>query len=126
MGSEGYHEPYELISSSTKELHRAIVSLIEELDAIDWYGQRSEACGDEALRAVLLHHRAEEIEHAMMNLEWIRRNHEDFNEKARTYLFTEAPIPEVEREATQQAPIGPRPALRTSSGGLGIGSLRGR
>jgi ferritin-like protein len=124
MGSEGYHEPSELISSSTKELHRAIVSLIEELDAIDWYGQRADACGDDALRAVLLHNRAEEIEHAMMNLEWIRRNHEDFSDKARTYLFTEAPITEVE-EAAKTA-IEPRPAPRTSHGDLGIASLRGR
>lgn len=124
MGSENYHEPSELISSSTKELHRAIVSLIEELDAIDWYGQRADACGDDALRAVLLHNRAEEIEHAMMELEWIRRNHADFDDKARAYLFTEAPITELEQAA--KTATEPRPAPRLNHGDLGIASLRGR
>jgi hypothetical protein len=72
MGSETYHEPLELIPEETRNLHRAIVSLIEELEAVDWYNQRAGACSDPELKAVLMHHRNEEIEHAMMNLEWIR------------------------------------------------------
>jgi ferritin-like protein len=124
MSSEGYHEPYELISAPTKELHRAIVTLIEELEAIDWYGQRSDVCQDDELRAVLLHNRKEEIEHAMMVLEWIRRNSAEFDEKARTYLFTQAPITEVEEEAMQDAP-GAGPSQATNHGCLGIGSLKG-
>ena len=73
MGSETYHEPYESLSPRTRDLHRAIVSLVEELEAIDWYQQRAEACTDPELRAVLLHNKNEEIEHAFMNLEWLRR-----------------------------------------------------
>ena len=73
MGSESYHEPIDLISERTRNLHRGITSLIEELEAIDWYSQRAEACSDPDLRAVLLHNRDEEIEHAMMVLEWLRR-----------------------------------------------------
>jgi hypothetical protein len=72
MSSESYHEPSELLSEETKNLHRAIVSLKEELEAADWYQQRAEACSDGELRAVLVHNKNEEIEHAMMILEWLR------------------------------------------------------
>lgn len=101
-------------------MHRAIVSLIEELEAVDWYGQRAEACSDPELKAVLMHHRREEIEHAMMNLEWIRRKSAEFDEMAKTYLFTEGPIAAVEAAATQAGEPtdgAPLPSLR-------IGSLR--
>ncbi len=106
MSSEGYHEPYELVTARTRDLHRGIVSLIEELEAIDWYRQRADAAGDEELRAVILHHMEEEIEHAMMNLEWLRRNSPSFDKNARIYLFSEGPITEVEAraEAAQAAP----------------------
>ena len=138
MGSETYHEPYELLSEETKDHHRAIVSLIEELEAVDWYQQRAEACTDPELRAVLLHHKNEEIEHAMMNLEWLRRRSEPFNENARTYLFSEGAITEVEEAATggvaergtaeRVAPsrpvAGAGAAARPTDGSLGIGSLR--
>jgi ferritin-like protein len=127
MSSEGYHEPIDLISEHTKELHRGIVSLIEELEAIDWYTQRAEAASDEELRAVLLHHRNEEIEHAMMNLEWLRRNSPEFDAKARTYLFAEGPILAIEERAKAE-PGAARPANGAApaarSAGLGIGSLR--
>jgi len=131
MGSESYHEPLELLSEPTKNKHRAIVSLIEELEAVDWYQQRAEAASDSELKAVLLHHRNEEIEHAMMNLEWLIRNDETFAENARTYLFTSGPITEVEEAATggeaERGTIAgkdqpPRPAGGTP---LGIGSLKG-
>src|SRR4051812_48342115 len=96
MASEGYHEPLELLSEGTKNLHRAVVSLIEELEAVDWYQQRAEACSDPDLRAVLLHNKNEEIEHAMMNFEWLRRHDETFDRMARLYLFSKGPITEVE------------------------------
>jgi uncharacterized protein len=125
MGSETYHEPLELLSERTRNLHRAIVSLIEELEAVDWYGQRAEAASDPELKAVLLHHRKEEIEHAFMNLEWLRRNDETFDEHARTYLFTQGPITEVEEAATA-AEVQAGRDLRPSTPGraLGIGSLK--
>jgi ferritin-like protein len=121
MSSEGYHEPFDLVSERTREMHRGIVSLIEELEAIDWYTQRADACTDGELRAVLLHHRDEEVEHALMNLEWIRRNNPVFDYNARIYLFTEGPITEVEARAEKGAA-----APSATSGSLGIGSLRPR
>jgi ferritin-like protein len=101
-------------------MHRAIVSLMEELEAIDWYQQRIDATPDEALKAVLAHNRDEEIEHAMMNLEWIRRNNPTFDAAARLYLFTEGPITEIEEQSKAQA------GEEASSGGaaLGVGSLK--
>jgi uncharacterized protein len=133
MSSEATHEPYELLSEDTKNLHRAIVSLVEELEAVDWYQQRASVCPDAELRAVLLHHRNEEIEHAMMNLEWIRRHDEVFDRNMDVYLFSEGPITEIEAAATEgeaeaggiekRSPAGPRPAPG-SGGSLGIGSLR--
>ena len=102
-------------------MHRAIVSLIEELEAVDWYGQRAEACSDPELKAVLTHHRREEIEHAMMNLEWIRRKSPEFDEMAKTYLFTEGAITGVEAAATND---GGEPAEGARLPSLRIGSLR--
>jgi uncharacterized protein len=96
MASEGYHEPVESLSPEVLERHRAITSLKEELEAVDWYDQRVAASGDEALRAVLAHNRDEEKEHAAMALEWLRRNDAKWDEVLRTYLFTTAPITEIE------------------------------
>jgi hypothetical protein len=123
MSSEGFHEPIERIAAHTQELHRGIVSLIEELEAIDWYQQRADACTDDELRGVLLHHRDEEIEHAMMNLEWLRRHSPEIDVRARTYLFTEGPILEVEARAEGKAPEASR---TLADGSLGIGGLRPR
>ncbi len=123
MSHEGYHESAEALTAETKNLHRALVSLQEELEAIDWYQQRADACKDEALRAVLLHNRNEEVEHAMMVLEWIRRNDAKFDESAREYLFTTADITHIEAE-TKAAPAGTAPPA--AAGALGIGSLRRR
>jgi hypothetical protein len=122
VSSENYHEPAELLSAATKERHRAIVSLIEELEAIDWYQQRSEGCTDAELRAVLLHHMEEEVEHAMMNLEWLRRNDAVFAEKIGVYLGSRGPIIAVEAATEAGARREGAPA---SDGSLGIGSLRG-
>jgi uncharacterized protein len=123
MGSESYHEPLELIPEETRNLHRAIVSLIEELEAVDWYQQRAGACSDPELKAVLLHHRNEEIEHAMMNLEWIRRNDASFDEHIRTYLFAQGPITAVEESTTGKEAAGG--VSDGPDGSLGIGSLKG-
>jgi uncharacterized protein len=99
----GYHEPIDELSPAVRERHRAIVSLMEELDAIDWYDQRVDATSDESLRAVLAHNRDEEREHAAMTLEWLRRNDPKWDQVLRTYLFTQAPITELEAEETGAA-----------------------
>ena len=92
MASEGYHELYEELSDETKDMHRAIVSLMEELEAVDWYNQRVDCCKDEALKKILEHNRDEEKEHAAMILEWIRRRDPKFNKELKDYLFTEKEI----------------------------------
>src|SRR5262249_2002614 len=96
VSSEIMHERLEALTTETVDFHRAIVSLMEELEAIDWYQQRIDATGDAELKAVLGHNRDEEIEHAMMNLEWIRRRNAKVDEAARTYLFSDGPITELE------------------------------
>jgi ferritin-like protein len=92
MAHEGYHEPIEELSPATREMHRAIVSLMEELEAVDWYNQRVDACKDKALKAILAHNRDEEKEHAAMLLEWIRRKDPRFSAELKDYLFTDKPI----------------------------------
>ncbi|MGD8415880.1 MAG: ferritin [Pseudomonadales bacterium] len=92
MANEGYHEPIEELSDATRDMHRAIVSLMEELEAVDWYNQRVDACKDEGLRAILEHNRDEEKEHAAMVLEWIRRRDPTFEAQLKEYLFTDTPI----------------------------------
>jgi ferritin-like protein len=89
MSSEGYHEPIEQLSAETRDMHRAIVSLMEELEAVDWYNQRVDACSDPELKAVLAHNRDEEKEHASMVLEWIRRHDPSFDKELHDYLFTD-------------------------------------
>jgi ferritin-like protein len=89
-----YHESG--LSQNAQEVHRALASLIEELEAIDWYNQRADVSKDEGLKAILIHNRNEEIEHASMALEWLRRKMPNFDEELKTYLFTSAPITEVE------------------------------
>jgi ferritin-like protein len=122
MSSESYHEPIELLSEETKNLHRAIVSLKEELEAVDWYQQRAEACGDAELRAVLVHNKNEEVEHAMMTLEWLRRNSPVFASNIATYLGSTGPITAVEKQAEAGA-LDASEGLASIS--LGIGSLKG-
>ncbi len=92
MAHEGYHEPVEQLSDETRDMHRAIISLMEELEAVDWYHQRADACCDPGLRAILLHNAHEEKEHAAMLLEWLRRRDKDFEHQLRDYLFTDKPI----------------------------------
>ena len=92
MANEGYHEAAEELSDATKDMHRAIVSLMEELEAVDWYNQRVDACKDDELRVILEHNRDEEKEHASMVLEWIRRRDPRFSKELKDYLFTEQSI----------------------------------
>jgi len=99
MTSEGYHEPLDRLQPRTLDHHRAIVSLMEELEAVDWYDQRVDATADEELAAVLAHNRDEEKEHAAMTLEWLRRRDAKLDEHLRTYLFTEGDLLEIEEEA---------------------------
>jgi len=99
MSSEDLHAPRERLSKKTLAMHQAIVSLMEELEAADWYRQRADDCEDEALKAILLHNMREEIEHAAMALEWLRRNDEDFGKQLKTYLFSTGDILEVEHRA---------------------------
>jgi hypothetical protein len=92
MAHEGYHEPVDLLSPATMDVHRAVQSLIEELEAVDWYNQRVDACVDPELKSILAHNRDEEMEHAAMTLEWIRRQSPRFDKELREALFKEGPI----------------------------------
>ena len=92
MAHEGYHEPYDRLSDATRDIHRAITSLMEELEAVDWYNQRIDAATDPELKAILTHNRDEEKEHAAMVLEWIRRRDPKMDEKLRESLFKDGPI----------------------------------
>lgn len=93
------HEPSGALSPRTIDMHRAVVSLIEELEAVDWYNQRAEAAEDPQLQAILRHNRDEEIEHATMTLEWIRRHMAKFDETLKLYLFTTGDITAIEEKA---------------------------
>ncbi len=92
MSSVGYHEPVAEMSDETRDMHRAIVSLMEELEAVDWYNQRADACKNPELKAILEHNRDEEKEHAAMVLEWIRRKDPVFSKELKEFLFTTKPI----------------------------------
>ncbi len=92
MSSEGLHVPREKLSKTTLNMHYAITSLIEELEAVDWYRQRADDCDDPELKAILLHNAHEEIEHAAMALEWVRRNDAEFAGHLKTFLFSKGSI----------------------------------
>jgi len=92
MANEGYHEPVEKLSAATKDMHRAIISLMEELEAVDWYNQRVDVATDPDLKKILAHNRDEEKEHAAMILEWIRRHDPVFDHELKDNLFKEGPI----------------------------------
>ena len=92
MAHEGYHEDENRLRPETKDLHRALVSLQEELEAVDWYQQRIDVCEDETLARILAHNRDEENEHTAMVLEWIRRQDPVMDEQLRKYLFQDAAL----------------------------------
>lgn len=94
--AEQYHEPVGELSNKDRDIVRALNSLKEEIEAINWYQQRVAAGKDDELKSVLAHNRDEEIEHAVMALEWLRRNMPEWDEACKAYLFTEKPITEVE------------------------------
>jgi uncharacterized protein len=119
--SASLHEDPTRLGSEAIDRHRAIVSIMEELEAVDWYDQRARATDDAELRAVLEHNRDEEKEHAAMVLEWLRRHDEALSAHLRTYLFSDGPIHELEAAKTTATPASD-PA---TDGSLGIGSLRG-
>lgn len=100
MAHEGLHESADRLSPETVETHRAILSLMEEFEAVDWYRQRADASADPELRAILIHHMNEEMEHAAMLLEWLRRRNAKLDEVLRTYLFAEGDITRLEEQAT--------------------------
>ena len=119
QGSNTLHESAEQLPAEVIDRHRAIQSLMEELEAVDWYDQRVAACKDDELRAILAHNRDEEKEHAAMVLEWLRRHDATLDAHLRTYLFSEGSI--LERESGGEEGAGPKAA---GSGSLSIGSLR--
>jgi uncharacterized protein len=119
--SGSLHEAPERLDPATIDRHRAIVSLMEELEAVDWYDQRLEATSDDELRGILEHNRDEEKEHAAMVLEWLRRNDARMDEELRTYLFRDGPIMHGS-EAGNDADAAPA----EKDGSLGIGSLKGQ
>jgi ferritin-like protein len=138
VASETLHESPDKLDPKTVDRHRAIASVMEELEAVDWYDQRVDATEDAALKAILAHNRDEEKEHASMVLEWLRRNDAKVDQFFREYLFTEGSIAGREAELEGKAPSGagseeregaprsgaaPRPA---AAGSLGIGSLKGQ
>ena len=118
-GSTTVHE--DNLPPATRDMHRAIVSLMEELEAVDWYQQRMDAAHDDELREILRHNRDEEKEHAAMVLEWIRRRDPSFDAKLREYLFTDGSIVGKER-AVEAHQLNGGPA---KSGVTTLGSLRG-
>jgi ferritin-like protein len=120
QGSTTLHESEERLSAATRDLHRAIVSLMEELEAVDWYQQRVEATDDAELRDILRHNRDEEKEHAAMVLEWIRRHDPTFSDKLREFLFSEGPIVGREQAIEQAASGGNGDGRATTR----LGSLR--
>jgi ferritin-like protein len=126
MTNMGYHEPTAELTARTRSLHRALLTVMEELEAVDWYQQRADAATDDELKAILIHNRDEEIEHAAMALEWLRRRVPQFDQMLRTYLFTEAPIVAIEEEeqdAGAQEVTADAVPPNPSDDDLGIGKL---
>jgi uncharacterized protein len=117
--SAGLHESPEHLTPGTIDRHRAVASIMEELEAVDWYDQRVDATSDPELKVILAHNRDEEKEHAAMTLEWLRRHDAKLDEHLRTYLFTDKNILEIEHEAENGGGDG-----GSGDGSLGIGSLR--
>jgi uncharacterized protein len=124
-GSSGsLHENESALKPETIDRHRAVVSIMEELEAVDWYDQRIDAATDRELKELLAHNRDEEKEHAAMMLEWLRRHDAKLDEHLRTYLFTNKRLLEIEEEAEGKDDRNGADASASGDGSLGIGSLR--
>ncbi|MBD3288727.1 hypothetical protein GF337_08000 [candidate division KSB1 bacterium] len=117
-----YHEPTEELQSKDRNYVRALSSLKEEIEAVNWYHQRVAASDDEQLKGIMAHNRDEEIEHACMTLEWLRRNMPGWDEQLKTYLFTSGDITSLEEEA--EAEEGSSESGNRSD--IGIGSLKSK
>jgi ferritin-like protein len=131
QNSNTLHEDPEVLGPEVIDRHRAIASLMEELEAVDWYDQRVQACQDEELKKILAHNRDEEKEHAMMVLEWLRRHDPKLDEHMRTYLFSEGSITNREHEVEHGGGAGGKAGGGggegpSPSGSLNVGSLRGK
>jgi len=114
-----YHESWEALPEQARDIHRALASFREEIEAVDWYHQRVVLCGDPQLRKILAHNRDEEIEHAAMTLEWLRRHMPKWDQHLRTYLFTEGDVTAIEEaEEAEKAGSG---RTHGDLGDLGIG-----
>jgi hypothetical protein len=113
-----YHEPVEELSAKARDITRVLNSLKEEIEAVDWYNQRAEAATDPEAKAIIEHNRDEEIEHAVMLLEWLRRNMDGWDEEMRTYLFTKSPITEMEESGDSNG------SSSNTSGDLNIRGLK--
>lgn len=113
-----YHEPVELLNEKAMDISRALNSLKEEIEAVDWYNQRVIASKDESLKRIMAHNRDEEIEHAVMSIEWLRRNMDKWDEELRTYLFTEGDITSLEEDGEAGGKEG------SKDSGLNIGDLK--
>jgi len=122
--SASLHEDAERLSETVIDRHRAIVSIMEELEAVDWYDQRAHATTDGALREILAHNRDEEKEHAAMTLEWLRRHDPKLNEHLRTYLFTEGDVLSIEQEAEHGGGDESVGGSSLADSSLGLGSLK--
>lgn len=115
-----YHEPAEELDAYARDAHRALISLKEEIEAIDWYHQRMVCSTDPELRRVLEHNRNEEMEHAAMLVEWFRRHEPAWDERLRRVLFTDKPLgPNLDAEK-----LGEASPIANAGLGLGVGSLR--
>jgi len=129
VSSETLHEPFEKLTPFTIDLHRALQSIKEELDAIDWYQQRADITPDPELKAILEHNRDEEKEPAVMVLEWIRRHDPAFAEAMSTYLFTEGDLTAIEERKEHGEAGGESPSGEGRAGAIAevltVGSLKG-
>lgn len=125
MAHEGLHENEEKLAPATLDSHRAILSLMEEFEAVDWYHQRADACGDEELRAILLHNMHEEMEHAAMILEWLRRRTPRLDEILRIYLFGQGDITKAEEIATGKLAASEPSQGDATKPHLTVGSMKG-
>ncbi len=119
-----YHEPVDEMQPQDRNYIRALTSLKEEIEAVDWYQQRVATCTDPQLKAILAHNRDEEIEHACMTLEWLRRNMPGWDEELRTYLFTTGDITALE-EGEEGNVEEPESISESGASGLGLGSMKG-
>ena len=121
-----YHEPVEELTAKDRDFHRALASLKEEIEAVMWYHDRAATTQDPTIKSVIEHNRDEEIEHAAMLLEWLRRNMPGWDDALGTYLFTEEPITEIEEAATSGTSGESSSKTSAPTSSLNIGTLKNK